>query len=263
MKVQEIHTIDVDTLQIHPVAEATPLMVTEQYEALKASIEIRGQQEPGLIYRNRLIDGRHRLKALIELGEKTMNVVKLPNNTTVNELEDLVATSEVGRHQTPTQLAIFAFYGFKSGRYESLKEAAVSVGTSERQVLRAKKIEINFNRPDLIDILYNGGKVATGNGKSTTSSLATIENMLKLFKASQGPDNTGITPRTEPTEDEELLIGKILSRVGQESVFCQQALASRLYSQVKQHEETIAVRDIPDTEQQEYARDVREVLANV
>ena len=237
--------MDTESLQIHPVAEATPLMVEEQFEALKDSIEIRGQQEPGITYRGRLIDGRHRLKALLELGEKKMKVTKLANNTTLKELEDVVATSECGRHQTPTQLAIFAFKGYESKRYSTILQSAKSVGISNRQVLRAKNIAVKYNRPDIIELLYAGQSIATGNGHTTTTSLATIENQLKLIGAQQSKDVTGIEQRTEPSEDEELLIGQVLSRVRSESKVCQEALAKRLYSQLQELTDSVEIKNIP------------------
>jgi hypothetical protein len=55
---------------VHPVASMFPLLAGTSYEELKKSIEQHGQQEP-IVLRNRvLIDGRSRLKVLLDLARQ-------------------------------------------------------------------------------------------------------------------------------------------------------------------------------------------------
>ena len=54
---EEIHSIDPKDLVLHPEALATPKMNQEQYEALKANIEMFGQLDPVTVYRGKIVDG--------------------------------------------------------------------------------------------------------------------------------------------------------------------------------------------------------------
>jgi len=57
---------DYDT---HPLADAFPLMEGDDFEALKNSIKQCGlQQKRGVLYRGKILDGRNRYRACIELG---------------------------------------------------------------------------------------------------------------------------------------------------------------------------------------------------
>jgi len=229
----DVYTVDINTLSLHPLATTTPTMLDEQYQALKQDIEINGQIEPGTAYRNRLVDGRHRYLALNELGVKTMKIIKMPNNSTLEDIRDIVNSKEVGRHQTPTQLAIYAYNAYKDGIYKTIAEAGKAKGISVKQVSRAKRIAEGFKRPDILDTLFNGERIQTNpSSHITTNSLDTIVNWLSMDKASTMKDMTGIAMREAPTETEEALIAQVLSRMSQESEICRQALSSRLYSQL-------------------------------
>ena len=53
---------------VHPVASLFPLLEGDAYEDLRKSIAAYGQQEPIIIQNRTLIDGRNRLKVLLDLG---------------------------------------------------------------------------------------------------------------------------------------------------------------------------------------------------
>jgi ParB-like chromosome segregation protein Spo0J len=53
---------------IDPSCAAFPPMQHDEFIALRASIERNGQHEPILVWGNRIVDGRHRLRACQELG---------------------------------------------------------------------------------------------------------------------------------------------------------------------------------------------------
>lgn len=57
-------------LEVHPVATIFPMMTDEEYQGLKDDIEKSGQQEPIIVWRKQVIDGRNRLKACVELNIK-------------------------------------------------------------------------------------------------------------------------------------------------------------------------------------------------
>lgn len=54
--------------EIHPIANIFPSMSDSEFQALKADIEQYGQREPVWLYEDKVIDGRHRLRACEELG---------------------------------------------------------------------------------------------------------------------------------------------------------------------------------------------------
>jgi len=230
---QTIYEMDIDSLQLHPVVTGPPSMKPEQYEALRSSIEINGQMEPGTVYRGRIVDGRHRLMALKSLKSPTMKVIKLPNNTTVKELENIVAIKEVGRHQTPNQLAVYAYNTYTKGGI-TLIEASKQIGVSIKQVSRAKRVAEYHKRPDILELIHNGGSfdVGTPQRPLTTDSLSSILNWLDKSRLVAYKDMTGIAPREELSETEELLVGQLLTRLSQESILVAKALADRLYAQI-------------------------------
>jgi len=56
------------TLTIHPLADALPEMLTDEYLELVADIKTNGLREPLMLYENKILDGRHRYRACVELG---------------------------------------------------------------------------------------------------------------------------------------------------------------------------------------------------
>jgi hypothetical protein len=228
--------IPVNELQLHPEAMSTPLMLPEQYQAFKLSIETDGQQDPGVVFRGRLVDGRHRLKALIELGIPTMKVVKMPNNSTIEEIRARVCAKENRRQQTPSQLAIYGYNKYKQGIHATIADAAKYSGVSTKQIARAKRIDTYHRRPDILDAIFNAGKIdiGTGNRVLLTDSLATLDNWLAENTAKIVGNTIGLSVREELSESEELMIGQILHLVSRESTLLLEQLAARLYSKAKE-----------------------------
>lgn len=54
--------------EVHPIANAFPMMNAEQFQGLKDDIDERGQQEAIVYWQGQLVDGRNRLKACQEIG---------------------------------------------------------------------------------------------------------------------------------------------------------------------------------------------------
>lgn len=55
-------------IPVHPLAELVPSMSDAEYDDLKADIEANGQREPITLYEGKILDGRHRARALDELN---------------------------------------------------------------------------------------------------------------------------------------------------------------------------------------------------
>jgi len=99
----------VDNLTIHELAHTTPAMSREIYTATKDSIESKGQNEAVIVFRNQIVDGRHRYRILKELNAISIKLKRLPHNTTIEELEDFIDEKETRKHSTSSQLAIKAW----------------------------------------------------------------------------------------------------------------------------------------------------------
>lgn len=56
--------------KIHPIAEIFPKMSASEFSALKIDIKERGLLEPIWLYKDKILDGRHRYLACKELGAK-------------------------------------------------------------------------------------------------------------------------------------------------------------------------------------------------
>ena len=102
----KVYEIPIEGLEIHRITELNPMMEEEQYNALREDIRINGQLVPAIMYRGKIIDGRHRLLALKEIGEPTIKAVKLPNNYSLNSAMEVVESMEKRRHQDKTSMAI-------------------------------------------------------------------------------------------------------------------------------------------------------------
>lgn len=177
---ETLATIPIEEVVLHPIVETHPVMSADQFEALKQSLSEHHQLEPVLLYRGRVIDGRHRCRALKELGADVVYGVHLPNNTSLDKARSLIEASETRRHQTPTQLAIKAFDYWK--RHGCTQEYAVkATGGSLANLQHVAKIE-KYGRLDIINRLRGGGKLDVSDVRGVlkyTDSLLAIVQMLK------------------------------------------------------------------------------------
>ena len=236
----QITKMKCEELTLHPLANTTPCMSSEQFEALKADMEMNGQLEPITLYRNRIIDGRHRWRALRELREDFIKTMSLPNNTKIQELEAYVNSKEIRRHESPAQLAIRA-YKLKTmpdSQYSSFAKAAAAVGANVKRVSEAKQIVEVYKRPDILEWLYEGNKfdVGVGNTPFYTDSLGTILNWLKEYGTINSNGDSPVQPREELTGEEEILCTQYLNVISKESELVIKTIASRLYSQITKEE---------------------------
>ncbi len=88
---------------IHPKAQETPSLTMDEYLALRGLIQANGQLQPLLMYKDTLVDGRHRLIACYDLGIDP-RTRQLPD---VADLESVIYDAEARRHQTKSQMTAF------------------------------------------------------------------------------------------------------------------------------------------------------------
>ena len=96
--------------QIHTLAELFPEMTEDQFSALVSDIQANGQQEPGLLFQNKLIDGRHRQKACQLLGIEFVAHEYKPNESPTHDeaLNAIVSRNLLRRHMTTSERGYMA-----------------------------------------------------------------------------------------------------------------------------------------------------------
>ena len=226
--------LQTNELALHKVALSTPKMDKQQYDALKADIDSKGQLDPVTLYRGKIVDGRHRWLILQDLGVPTIKTESVANNTTLTELQDLVVSKEMRRHETAGQLAIRAYRLSLEDGYTQAS-AAKSLGADRKKVGLVKKITTIYQRPDIIDGLFNGEKFDVGDSYKPfyTDSLNTIEKWLEqhgVIKTTK--EVAGLEPRTELMPDEQLLVNKYVNTILDESVQVRKAVQDTLYARL-------------------------------
>lgn len=194
-----VQQIDISKIRIHKYAKLTPMMDDACYEAFKLDIRTNGQLEPvkllkididrpdGIEYD--MYDGRHRLRAAVELCETRIKSV-VEEGLSDSDIESQVLSLETRRHQTPTQRAIMAYnYYVEQSLNESTK---VSQGTAAEKfgVTRTNLSEVKTlseRAPDLIEFLFNGNKFNIGSSimPNYTNNLRTINSYLKEDRMSR------------------------------------------------------------------------------
>ena len=61
---------DVENIEFHEVANIFPMMSAEEFESLKSDIQSNGLLEPIWQYQGKIIDGRNRYRACLDVGVK-------------------------------------------------------------------------------------------------------------------------------------------------------------------------------------------------
>lgn len=173
----DVQTVNIKDIKIHRYAELTPRMIPEQFEALKMDIKENGQLEPIKLSGSNCYDGRHRIAALTELGQTTVEAI-INNELSDSDIKSQVLSLENRRHQTPTQLAIMAYKEYlmlssDSDTKESQGSVAKRFGITRTNLAEVKSLA--ERSPDIIDYLFDGNKLNIGS--------ATVPNMTNNVRA--------------------------------------------------------------------------------
>ncbi len=121
--------------ELDPVCEAFPPYEHDQFQALKASISRNGLQEPIWVWNDRVMDGRHRLKACQELGIEP-SVKHL--NCEYQQAVSAVFAANINRRQLGTgQLALMAaqLATRKPGQTKASKQVEAALSQVEAATL--------------------------------------------------------------------------------------------------------------------------------
>lgn len=108
-------------------SEQFGMSVDMQYSKLLLSVKSKGQTRAVYIWRNRIMDGRNRCKALLEAGIDTVKIRRFPNQMDSKQRRQVAKDEEMARrHETPTQIACTAIK-----EYFRLKDAGTKVTQEE------------------------------------------------------------------------------------------------------------------------------------
>lgn len=158
------------------------MTVKMQYDMLKNSIGKIGQEVPIVIWRNRIVDGRNRCKALDELGINTVAAKKLPHQMSQEDRMQLAREIEnARRHETPTQIACNAVKEYHRRKKTGLKVKTADI-LEEFPASSANFTSANWiykHQPDIFESLFDGDTVVTKDKYRPTQSLAAIMNFYK------------------------------------------------------------------------------------
>jgi len=181
------NTIKFDT----QISTFNRLQEDSEYKKTLESIRGAGQVDPVYLDNGYCIDGRHRHKALTELGVDSIKVIDINPELSIAEKlalsnRDLVS----GRDLNKSQLAIQAFkFGEMTG--VSKRAVALQFGVSVMQLTFAG--EVKRYLPDAYESLIATGKAEVG-GKHTQSLQAIYRYINANVKP--GPDMPNNTPST-------------------------------------------------------------------
>lgn len=178
-----VKKIRIKDLSLHKHSFLNPLQSDSQFNGLKSNLERNGQLDPIRISNMEVFDGRHRLKALGELGEEFI-MAQVDDELTDEDIYDIVKSSEIRRHQTVIQRSISAWKDYEL--------SLITEDTKKSQGMVALEYGVGKNaigdvatlykmRPELVDILWNGQffNVGTMDKPRYTDKLKTILTYLK------------------------------------------------------------------------------------
>lgn len=204
------HKMSLTEVEIHELANLTPSMTEAEFKGLKLSIHENGQQMPIKLYRGKCIDGRHRVKALRELG---VTEVLYENENSQLSLEDIrtkiLTVYERRRHQTPTQKAILAYREYQRVRESGDKigqgAVAESLGTTIKQLGRAKQLDEVAGK-DIVELLFQGNRINIGT-EAHPNNTDSLDSLINYFKKHREMIviQTKSTNISEDYTDEEML----------------------------------------------------------
>lgn len=191
-------------LDIHTIANSFPMMTTKEYSGLVGSMEKDGYDKnfPIVIYEDKILDGRNRYKAAIEVGvEPIYRVFK-------GILEEAVAESQKlnlkRRNMNKNQLSMTAAKEIVRTREStvekklSIPKSALIHNISVTYIKRAMKILIED--PVLADHVFNG-KVTISQAEYKLNEIQRAREPIPEFEN----DDLKVDESVETTDKESML----------------------------------------------------------
>ena len=150
LKDSKIKIVDLSEKDVpfHPIATSQPLMSEEDFNALVDNITHNGQLRPVIVYKKKILDGRHRYKACKELG-LPMKYVILKGEYNMSVLRELSDALHTNRNLTSVQKQAMAYMYKRDTAKVTYKQASDRYGIAERAL---KTITSLYN--DLAELGY-------------------------------------------------------------------------------------------------------------
>lgn len=184
---KEIYIIDKEeNIDIHPMANVMPMLQEHEFKLLVKDIQTNGQKEPIVIYEEKVLDGRNRLKACQKLG-LDIQAVKLDEE--IDPVQYVKSMNVHRRHLRPAQLATLAVNDMETrarpvrGKLRNI--VAREYGISPRLIQSAKQLK--GKRPDLFEMVLNGEKKnltipSDDAGRKSATPLSERDFIIKLLE---------------------------------------------------------------------------------
>lgn len=221
---------NIERLSIHEYAYLTPNMIDDQFNALVLDIKDNGQLEPVKVCRGKIYDGRHRMKALSLLGNKTIKI-DIDDTLSEEDIKSQVRSLENRRHQTPTQLAIMAYKEYMLLSKDKETKENQGVVASRFGISRSNLAEVKSlaeRAPDIVDFLFNGQKfnIGTVNNPSFTNNVRAINAFIREERTSRISEPKEFELTMEENEYVNNIANDMLLKYGKDTVL---DIAKRLY----------------------------------
>lgn len=143
--------------EIHPIAELVPLASEEEQNALKTSIARIGQTDPIVLWQNKIIDGRCRQQACLDLGI-AVKTEEMPWNSTYEEAMNRALSATTRRNLSSTQKAMSAAYLSLNKRVKNtIEQLAQEFAVSVTLIKNAKFII--KHEEGMAKTLFSGGNI--------------------------------------------------------------------------------------------------------
>jgi len=163
---QEITVLQPERVPHHKIASLHRDMNDMEFESLKLNIETNGQLFPIITYKGKLVDGRHRQRALIELGIHDMTAIALPGNISLQDVKARVIGTEMRRSDNVAQKAIRAFRWMSEEAGRSQADTAVKFGLPQPRISEVKKLN-DVVGANTLNKFYKNGYLMYGGKKYT------------------------------------------------------------------------------------------------
>jgi len=193
-----VEIIPLAGLKLHEITNLHPVQTEEEYMAMKHSIEEQGQLVPVYTYRGKVVDGRHRVKAMKELGLKEIKATALNPVLTLTDLKRKVVASDLRRSKTAAQKAIQAWQACNDDSNVSREEAALLYSTNITNISIVNTIAKQVGTTAL-DKLLAAGKLTltTVDGSRTYTDLRKLKQATKPITIAESDKPTSYVANEE------------------------------------------------------------------
>ena len=227
---------DVETIEFHEVANIFPMMSAEEFESLKSDIQSNGLLEPIWQYQGKIIDGRNRYRACLDVGVKprfrewdgngSLIAFVISLNLHRRHLSEsqrgMIAARMANMTKSDAGRMGVAAQGKATANLQlpeiTRAEAAEMLNVSERTVNAAKKV-LEEATPELIALCDTGKASVTTLAPIVTAPVERQERVVKLIETGEAKTTVDAIRKAKQLEREEAVAKQVaVSPVGKPSL---------------------------------------------